>query len=140
MLFILAMDPLQRLLHLAVEKGAVNQISPRSKGIKASLYADDAAIFIRPTKQDVSALKEILEMFGLAWTPHRSSKMEVYPISCNDLPLEEILEGFPAHVSSFPCRYLGLPLHMKKLSKIALMPLLDKVGGGGGDYQNGKET
>jgi hypothetical protein len=66
MLFILATDPLQRLLHLVVERGVLNQILPRSKGIKASLYADDVAVFVRPTKHDVSALKEILEMFGEA--------------------------------------------------------------------------
>jgi hypothetical protein len=66
MLFIIAMDPLQRLLHLAVEKGVLNQISPTAKGIKASLYVNDATIFVRPTKQDASTLKEILKVFGLA--------------------------------------------------------------------------
>jgi hypothetical protein len=43
--------------------------------------------------------------------------------------LEEILDGLPASVNSFPCRYLGLPLHPKKLRKVDFMPLLDKVGG-----------
>jgi hypothetical protein len=42
--------------------------------------------------------------------------------------LEEILDGFPASVNSFPCHYLGLPLHPKKLRKVDFMPLLDKVG------------
>jgi hypothetical protein len=44
----------------------LNQILPRSKRIKNSLYADDVVIFVRPTKHDVSALKEILDMFGQA--------------------------------------------------------------------------
>jgi hypothetical protein len=66
MLFIFAMEPLQQLLHLVVERGVLNQILPRSRGIKASLYADDISIFIKPTKHDVDALKELLEMFGLA--------------------------------------------------------------------------
>jgi hypothetical protein len=43
--------------------------------------------------------------------------------------LAEVLEGFPASVNAFPCRYLGLPLHPKKLRKVEFMPLLDKVGG-----------
>jgi hypothetical protein len=115
-LFILAMEPLQRLLHLAVERGVLNQILPRSKGIKASLYADDVVIFIKPTKQDVDALKELLEMFRLASGLHTNlQKLEVFPISCDGLPLQDILEGFPSRVSHFPCRYLGLPLHFKKL-------------------------
>jgi hypothetical protein len=32
-------------------------------------------------------------------------------------------------VKSFPCRYLGLSLHHRRLHKIDYMPLLDKVGG-----------
>jgi hypothetical protein len=35
-----AMDPVQKILHLAVEKGVLSNISPRTRGIKASLYAD----------------------------------------------------------------------------------------------------
>jgi hypothetical protein len=50
MLFILAMTPLQRILHMAVQKGVMSSISPRSRGIKASLYANDAAIFVKPQK------------------------------------------------------------------------------------------
>jgi hypothetical protein len=41
MLFILAIDPLQRLLHVATKKGILHPISPRARGIKTSLYADD---------------------------------------------------------------------------------------------------
>jgi hypothetical protein len=39
------------------------------------------------------------------------------------------LEGFPTAVKTFPCRYLDLPLHPKKLRKVDYMPLLDKIGG-----------
>jgi hypothetical protein len=49
---------------MAVQKGVMSSISPRLKGIKASLYVDVAAIFVKPQKQDIVALKEILEMFG----------------------------------------------------------------------------
>jgi hypothetical protein len=66
MLFILAMDPLQRLLQVATEKEILHPISTRTKGIKTSLYADDAAIFVSPTKQDITGLKNILDVFGKA--------------------------------------------------------------------------
>jgi hypothetical protein len=49
MLFILAMDPLQR-IHLATERGVFHPISPRLRGIKASLYADDTVTFVSPRK------------------------------------------------------------------------------------------
>jgi retron-type reverse transcriptase len=69
MLFILAMDPLQRILHLATEGGVLHPNSLRSRGIKASLYADDTVIFVSPRKQDIAALKEILDFF---WTSYRA--------------------------------------------------------------------
>jgi hypothetical protein len=59
----------------------------------------------------------------------RICRSEVFPISCHDLHLEDILEGFPASIKSFPCCYLGLPLYLRRLRKIDYTPLLDKVGG-----------
>jgi hypothetical protein len=38
------------------------------------------------------------------------------------------MEGFSTSIKSFPCLYLGLPLHLRRLCKIDYMPLLDKVG------------
>jgi hypothetical protein len=72
MFFILAMDPFQRILHMVVEKGVLSNISPRSRGIKASLYANDATIFVKPQKQDIATLKEILEMFSQASELHKN--------------------------------------------------------------------
>jgi hypothetical protein len=43
--------------------------------------------------------------------------------------LEKILDRFMALLKSFPCRYLGMPLHPKKLRKVDFMPLLNKIGG-----------
>jgi hypothetical protein len=130
MLFILAIDPLQKILQLAAERGVLHPISLRSKGIKASLYADDAAIFVSPRKQDIASLKEILNFFGDTsglCTNHQ--KTEVFPISCDGADLDDILEGFPATVKSLPCRYLRLPLHLKKMRHVDFLPLIDKVGG-----------
>jgi hypothetical protein len=129
-LFNLAMDPLQKILHLAIERGFLHQISPRSKDIKASLYADDVAIFVRPNKQDIAALKETLDMFGQATGLVKNlQKTKIFPISCQGMHLEEILEGFLTPIKSVPCHYLGLSLHLKKLRRIDFMPLLNKVGG-----------
>jgi hypothetical protein len=118
MLFILTMDPLQWILHMATERGVLHSISAWDNGINLSLYADDASTFISPSKRDIAALKSILDFFGQASglrTNLQNSKM--YPIGCSDIPLEQILEGFPSVVKTFPCRYLGLPLHQKKVEK-----------------------
>jgi len=49
MLFILAMDPLQRMLELATHNGAISPLPSTFARWRASLYADDAAIFLNPT-------------------------------------------------------------------------------------------
>jgi hypothetical protein len=130
MLFKLTMDPLQKILQLATKKKLLHPVAPRSMGLKASLYADGVALFIHPCSEDIATLKEILAAFGDARGLRTNlQKTEVFPIRVNDLDLKQILEGFPAQTKSFPCWYLGLPLHTRKLRKIDSVPLLNKVGG-----------
>lgn len=75
------------------------------------------------------ALKKILTFFVQATRLCTNlQKTKVYPISCDGANLEDILGGFPAAVKSLPCRYLGIPLHFKKLRWVDYVPLPDKVG------------
>jgi len=60
MLFILAMDPLQRLLDQATQHGILTPLPIMVAKWRTSMYADDAAIFINPIKEDVEAIKIIL--------------------------------------------------------------------------------
>jgi hypothetical protein len=53
MLFILAIDPLQRILDMATQQGLLTPIGADSVKFRTSLYADDAALFIRPIASDV---------------------------------------------------------------------------------------
>jgi hypothetical protein len=84
-----------------------------------------------PCSEDIATLKQILvATFDEATGIHTNlQKAEVFPIRCDDQDLEQILEGFSAQTTSFPCWYLGFPLYIKKLRKIDFMPLLDRVGG-----------
>jgi hypothetical protein len=66
MLFILSMDPLQPMLHLATKRGVLHPILARAKGIKVSLYANDDAIIVTPKKGDIKALLDIHDIFGKA--------------------------------------------------------------------------
>jgi hypothetical protein len=54
MLFILAMDPLQRMLDKATQAGLLNSIGAEPIKFRTSLYADDAALFIHSTTPDIS--------------------------------------------------------------------------------------
>ena len=116
LLFILAIDPLQRLLNLATEAGILSKLGRNKMRLRTSMYADDAAIFLRPIKEEVTALKHLLQLFGevtgLRTNIHKSS---VVPIRCENLDLDDILCDFPAQRTSFPIKYLGLPLAIRRL-------------------------
>lgn len=43
--FILAIDPLQRIIEAAAQRGILNLVLPKAANLRCSLYADDAAIF-----------------------------------------------------------------------------------------------
>jgi len=60
MLFILAMDPLQCLLDQATQHGILTPLPIMVAKWRISMYADDAAIFINPIKEDVEVVKIIL--------------------------------------------------------------------------------
>jgi hypothetical protein len=48
LLFILAIDPLQKILELATEHGLLHKIRGRGTIIRKSLYIGDAAVFVDP--------------------------------------------------------------------------------------------
>jgi hypothetical protein len=55
-------------------------------------------------------------------------KIEIFPIRCTEELIAEVLPAFPGKISSFPGKYLGLPLHIRKLRRIDVQPLMDKIG------------
>jgi len=55
LLFILAIDPLQRLLQVATARGLISEVSRNQARLRTSLYADDAVLFIKPVKEEVSS-------------------------------------------------------------------------------------
>ena len=97
--------------------------------LRCSLYADDAGIFARPEAIVLQALANILDFFGkCSGLKINMTKTEVFPIQCGDLNLEDILTHSPGKIAAFPGKYLGLPLHTRKLRKVELQPLIEKIG------------
>lgn len=66
LLFVIAIDPLQQVLNVATRCGILHKIRGRGTCFRTSLYADDAAVFVKPLKEDVSNLATILDCFGRA--------------------------------------------------------------------------
>jgi hypothetical protein len=96
-------------------------ISPLSKGcdsFRVSLYADAVVVFIKPNSHDM----EVIDC-GLITN---MNKIEFYPIQCMNTNLD-FLEQNNRRVAEFPCTYLGLPLHYKKIPKDLFDHLVQKI-------------
>jgi hypothetical protein len=66
MMFILAIDPLQRILDQATQEGILTPIGVDLVKLRTSLYADDAALFLKPSTVDIANLHQLLQHFGQA--------------------------------------------------------------------------
>ena len=66
MLFILVMDVLNSLFKKARDEGLLQPLSHIAPNHSISLYANDVALFIQPTKEELQVIKIILDQFGEA--------------------------------------------------------------------------
>jgi hypothetical protein len=129
MLFILAIDPLHKIIELVAAQNILNPVLPKAAKLRCSLYADDAAIFANPDRVELQRISLLLETFGkCSGLRVNLSKTEIFPIRCSDDILTEALPAFPGKISSFPGKYLGLSLHTRKLRRVEVQPLIDKTG------------
>jgi hypothetical protein len=70
----------------------------------------------------------ILDLFGDASGLRTNmAKSSIVPIRCTHADLNLVQQLLPCRFETFPIKYLGLPLSLKKLSKAQLQPLIDKV-------------
>jgi hypothetical protein len=117
MLFILAMDALGFLFAQAESDGLLQPLSTRTLQHRVS-YADDVVLFLRPVEDDISITMDILDIFGEAsglW--NNVQKSNAFPIQCDEEQRNMVQQFLPCQLLEFPCRYLGLPLSLNKLTK-----------------------
>ena len=128
MLFILAIDPLQKMLDLATQNGILTPMPLATAKLCTSLYANDAAIFLNPNRGELQAVKDMLQMFGeVTGLITNLEKSSIHPIYCENIDLDHVLEPFPGACNTFLCRYLGLQLHTRSLQKVHVQPLIEKI-------------
>jgi hypothetical protein len=64
--------------------------------VRISLYADNAAVFVDPKKEDIQNLSTILVVFGkVTGLLTNFQKSMVVPIRCNHIDLDKVLHGLP---------------------------------------------
>jgi hypothetical protein len=87
----------------------LDKLSKWCERFRASLYADDATIFIKPNAREVVVTEFILDLFAKAsGLITNLEKTEFFPIRCEEINLD-FLAGHNRKISSFPTTYLGLP-------------------------------
>jgi hypothetical protein len=128
MLFILVMDVLRHMVETATREGMLQPLARWTLQHRISLYADDVALFIRPQADDIDITMDILHLFGEASGLNTNlQKSNVLPIRCGDHEMGVIQQQLPCAMSDFPCKYLGLPLALKKLKKEHIHPIIDRM-------------
>jgi hypothetical protein len=126
-LFILVMDILNLMVQRASEEGLLQPLSARTMQHRISLYADDVVVFLRPVASDINVVLDILNLFGSASGPSTNiQKSSVFPIHCGE-ELNCIQELLLCTFSDYPCKYLGLPLSTKKLTRNQIQSIVDQV-------------
>lgn len=92
LLFVIAMDALTTLVCRAEEEGVLSSFRGISSMQRLSIYADDVALFIKPSEQDLLCVREMLHVFGVASGLRINyAKPAAIPIRGSD---EERQEGF----------------------------------------------
>ena len=85
-------------------------------------------LFLCPEANDISITMDILSLFGEAsGLKTNVQKSSAFPIRCQEEDIQVIHDNLPCEVSEFPCRYLGLPLSLKKLMKAQFQPIIDRL-------------
>ena len=70
--FILALELLHGIFAKAADARVLSNISQRADRMPTSFYADDAALFLNPIKDEVASVFNILSFFGANFkTPHQ---------------------------------------------------------------------
>jgi hypothetical protein len=72
----------------------LHKLHGRGVILRTSLYADDTAVFVAPVKEDIQNLATIHQTFGdVTGLCTNFMKSSVVPICCNNIDLDDILEG-----------------------------------------------
>lgn len=128
LLFVIAMDSLAAIINKAREAGVISTLNGISPVQRLSIYADDLALFIKPSVQDLHFVRQAFGIFGEAsGLQINYGKSSVTLIRGDESDRLRVQNMLHCNLGSFPCRYLGLPLAINKLTRADWQPLLDQV-------------
>jgi hypothetical protein len=122
MLFLLAMEPLHKLCQKAEQFGLLSRVSKGCENFRASFYADDATVFIKPSNQDLQVIKFILKIFSeVSGLTINMDKTQFYPIRCASAYLT-FLSQQNHPISQFPISHASIWVSLCTLKSYQEMP------------------
>ncbi|WVZ79026.1 hypothetical protein U9M48_026654 [Paspalum notatum var. saurae] len=128
MLFILAVDALNRLFDKAVRRGVLSGTAIPNVKFFCSLYADDIVLFFKATIEEAVVVKWILQAFGDAsGLQINLAKCSITPIRVDEDTTTAIAAILGCQVADFPIRYLGLPLCTGPLPRVEVHKVVEAV-------------
>lgn len=106
----------------------INSFCGISATQRLSFYADDVAMFIKPTTQDLNCVREVLGEFGEASGLRMNyRKSATILIRGDEADRERVVGLLHYELGNFPCRYLGIQLAIKQMTRVDWHPILDQV-------------
>jgi hypothetical protein len=128
LLFVIAMDVLLRIMVKAADLGVVSSFIGITAAQSVSIYANDVALFVRPTEVDLRfvtmALKAFSDASGLRVNYHKSSVVLIHGDELDKNRVENLLQ---CNLGEFLCKYLGLQLAIHQLTRAEWQPMLDRA-------------
>ncbi|KAM0883516.1 hypothetical protein ACQ4PT_031570 [Festuca glaucescens] len=115
------MDVLHLLFERAAADGLLTELAATGFRHRTSMYVDDVVTFIRPTKVDLLMCVSIMEDFRVASGLRTNlAKCSLHPIRCMPEQVELARRILGCEVASFPFKYLGLLLGLRKVTMAQL--------------------
>jgi hypothetical protein len=128
MLFVIAMDALNRLFIKACEESILRSTGVPSVTHYCNMYADDVILLVAPDGREARAISRILRVFaGASGLRTNLEKCSITPIFGGEDTIAYFRQHLPCPIKEFPITYLGAPLSTGALSKNHYVPLVEKV-------------
>ena len=91
-------------------------------------FSSNLLQMILTAANDINLILNILQLFGDASGLRTNvQKRSVMPIQCSEDNMAVVQNLLPCEIMSFPCKYLGLPLSLRKLTREQFQPIIDKT-------------
>jgi hypothetical protein len=128
LLFVIVMDVLNALISEADRCRELSLLPGAAIKHRAFVFTDDLVVFLAPSVQDFTCVRQMLELFaGASGLSTNLDKCTVTPIHYLGAMIQEVLMVFPCRVQEFPTKYLGAPLSLTKLCRAHEQALIDAV-------------